>query len=69
MGSQGVPLQGNGYDCGVCACLTMEMLTKSPMEKLVYPVMGDGVTISREYLNEARQRISIELMLGEIIVE
>jgi hypothetical protein len=48
----------------------MEMLTRSPkFESMVYPVLEDGVTITREYLNEGRQRISIELMLGEIIVE
>jgi hypothetical protein len=48
----------------------MEMLSKSPkIANISYPVLEDGVTISREYMNEGRQRISIELMLGEIIVE
>jgi hypothetical protein len=48
----------------------MEMLTRSPtFHNLTYPVLEDGVTISRDFLNECRQRISIELMLGDIIVE
>ena len=48
----------------------MEMLSRSPsFQNLSYPVLDDGMTITREYLNEGRQRISIELMLGEIIVE
>ena len=37
---------------------------------LSYPVKeSDGVTIERAFLSEARQRLSIELMLGEIIVD
>lgn len=65
-----VPLQGNGYDCGLCTSLTLEMISQTGITKsLSYPVLEDGITITKQYLNEARQRLSVELMLGHIIVE
>jgi Ulp1 family protease len=70
-----LPLQGNGYDCGLCTSLNLESIARTGRTESLtngcdtYKTLPDGVTISQECLNEGRQRIAVELMLGELIVE
>ena len=53
-----IPAQGNGYDCGMCLCLNMEILSRNPK------VCDIKYEVNFEFSEEIRKRMAVELMFG-----
>ena len=69
--SESTPQQGNSYDCGVCTCVNLETLARTgslDQLPLMYRLTDDGY-ITKESSEEVRQRIALEVMLGDILVK
>ena len=55
---ESVPQQGNGYDCGLFACVNMELMSRS------LPVRYE---VEEEFSDDNRKRIAVELMFGQLL--
>ncbi|TNV80992.1 hypothetical protein FGO68_gene15811 [Halteria grandinella] len=73
--TQSIPKQLNGFDCGLCTCVNMELLsrtnasqtglmffdTRKAIGSIRYD-MGDHM-----FSEDARKRVAVELMFGELL--
>ena len=58
-----IPQQPNGFDCGLCLCLNMESLSRSPKVNDIHYMLNG------EFSEESRKRITVELMFGKLLTE
>jgi hypothetical protein len=55
---ESVPQQGNAYDCGLFACVNMELMSRG------LPVRYE---VDEEFSDDNRKRIAVELMFGQLL--
>ena len=55
-----VPQQQNGYDCGLCTCVNMELLSRTG-------VLSQYQMDDRQWSEETRKKVSVEIMFGELL--
>ena len=53
-----MPQQGNAYDCGLFACVNMELMSRG------LPVRYE---VDEEFSDDNRKRIAVELMFGQLL--